>query len=119
MIPWLDTSDSSLLFVSVVTLGELRLGICELPEGKRRRQLEDWLKEGLPSWFKSNLLPVSKAIADRWGRLVAEAKQKGIHLTTAEGQIAATAKAHNLTLVTRNTRDFMGLGVQLLNPWES
>ena len=91
VIQWLDATDSSLLFLSVVTLGELRLGIYELPEGKRRRQLEDWLNEGLPSWFESNLLPVSKAIADRWGRLAAEAKQQGLHLTTADGQIAATA----------------------------
>jgi len=119
VIQWLDATDSSLLFVSVVTLGELRLGIYELPEGKRRRQLEDWLNEGLSSWFESNLLPVSKAIADRWGRLAAEAKPQGLHLTTADGQIAATAKAHDLPLVTRNIKDFAGLGVELLNPWES
>jgi predicted nucleic acid-binding protein len=119
VIQWLDNTDSALLFVSVVTLGELRLGICELPEGKRRRQLEDWLSQGLPSWFESNLLPVSKAFADGWGRMAAEAKQQGIHLTTTDGQIAATAKAHDLTLVTRNIKDFSGLGVELLNPWEA
>ncbi len=90
-----------------------------MPEGKRRRQLEDWLNEGLPSWFESNLLPVSKAIADRWGRLAAEAKQQGIQLATTDSQIEATAKVHDLTLVMRNIKDFAGLGVELLNPWES
>jgi predicted nucleic acid-binding protein len=63
-------------------------------------------------------LPVTKEIAERWGRATIEAKRKGLMLATADGLIAATALEHDLTLVTRNTKDFAGLGVALLNPWE-
>ena len=85
--------------------------------GKRRADLEKWLDQGLPEWFDSNLLPVTKAIAERWGRLTIQAKRKGITITTADGLIAATALEHELAIVTRNTKDFAETGVALLNPW--
>lgn len=87
----------------MVTLGEIRLGIEDLPAGKRRSALEDWFQEGLPAWFDSNLLPVTKAIADRWGRLT----------------IAATAIEHDLSIVTRNISDFTTCGSAIVNPWET
>ncbi len=117
VIRWFQAADPDTLFASVVTLGEIRLGIEDLPMGKRRRDLELWLTTGLPAWFAANLLPVTKEIAERWGRATIEAKRKGLMLATADGLIAATALDHDLTLVTRNTKDFAGLGVALLNPW--
>ncbi len=66
----------------------------------------------------SNLLPVTKEIADYWGRITIQAKRQGRTLATTDGLIAATAIQHALTLVTRNTKDFAGLGVSLFNPWE-
>ena len=119
VIEWLDAADPASLFASVVTFSELRLGIEALPPGNRRRKLEDWIENGLPSWFDSNLLPITKPIADHWGRLTIAAKKKGLNLTTADGQIAASALANNLTLVTRNTNEFVGLGLPLFNPWKS
>jgi predicted nucleic acid-binding protein len=101
----------------VVTLGEIRLDIENLPVSKRRYELEAWLQSGLPAWFASNLLPVTPAIADRWGRLTIEAKRKGIKLVTADGLIAATALEHDLIVATRNTRDFANLGVPIFDPW--
>ena len=86
---------------------------------KRRAELERWLDEGLPDWFQSHLLPVTKAIADRWGRLTIEAKRKGISITTADGLIAATALEHDLEVVTRNVRDFAETSVSIFNPWEA
>lgn len=118
VIDWLKTAAPETLFVSVITIGELRLGIEDLPAGKRRSQLEQWLAEGLPEWFETNVLPVTKAIGERWGRLTIEAKRKGMTLGTPDGLIAATALEHDLTLVTRNVKDFAGLGVPLLNPWD-
>ncbi|MBL8233395.1 MAG: type II toxin-antitoxin system VapC family toxin [Bryobacterales bacterium] len=119
VIQWLDAVDSQLLFASVVTFGEIRLGIEDLPPGKRRSQLERWVEHGLPDWFEENLLPVNKHIAFQWARLTIQAKRKGVAVTTADGLIAATAIAHDLTIVTRNVKDFAVLTVPILNPWEN
>ena len=115
---WFQMVDPNTLFASVITFGEIRLGIENMPAGKRRIDLEHWLEKGLPGWFAANLLPVTKEIADRWGRVTIEAKRKGMMLATADGLLAGTALEHGLTLVTRNVKDFAGLGVMLLNPWE-
>lgn len=118
VIRWLDAADPEFMFVSVVTFGEIRLGIEDLPVGKRRAALEEWFEQGLPFWFDAHLLPVSKSIADRWGRLAIAAKKKGVSLTTADGLIAATAAEYGLTIVTRNVNDFAKSGVMIINPWE-
>ena len=115
---WFEAVEPEALFASVITLGEIRLGIEDLPAGKRRFDLEQWLNVGLPVWFDVNLLPVTAAIADRWGRITIDAKRIGRALATADGLIAATAFEHALTLVTRNTKDFAELDIRLLNPWE-
>jgi len=114
---WFESAEPESLFASVVTFGEIRLGIEDLPAGKRRAALEQWLEEGVPEWFQANLLPVTKAIADRWGQMTIQAKRKGVTISTADGLIAATALEHDLTLVTRNAKDFAGVGVKLFNPW--
>ena len=118
MVQWLERTAPSVLFASVVTYGEIRLGIEDLPSCKRRAALEQWFGEGLPDWFDSNLLPVTKAIADRWGRLTIRAKNRGISITTADGLIAATALEHNLAIATRNVKDFEETGAEIFNPWE-
>lgn len=117
VIRWLDSAGPETLFVSVVTFGEIRLGIEDLPAGKRRAALEEWFEQGLPAWFDTHLLPVSKAIADRWARLTIHAKKRGVSITTADGMIAATAVEHNLVIVTRNVTDFSTCGVRIINPW--
>jgi predicted nucleic acid-binding protein len=119
VIRWLDAADPESLFVSVITFGELRLGIEDLPAGKRRAALEEWFEQGLPAWFDSHLLPVTKAIADRWGRVFIAAKRRGVSITMADGLIAATAIEHDLVIATRNMRDFATCGAAVVNPWES
>ena len=118
VVHWLDAQNNERLFLSVVTLGEIRKGVTLLVDSKRRSQLEQWFIEELLSWFAGRILPVTQAIADRWGVLDATSQRRGTPLNTADGLIAATALEHGLTLVTRNARDFADLGVSLFNPWE-
>lgn len=109
-----------MLFVSVLTLAEIRRGIELLPESKRREQLENWLEvELLQSLLPSNILPVTMAVGDRWAALSAKAQGQGVSVAVLDGFIAATALEHGLTLATRNVKDFLALGINLFNPWES
>lgn len=119
VVRWFERADPESLFASVVTYGEIKLGIEALPASQRRAALEHWLEQGLPEWFESNLLPVTKAIAGRWGQLTIQAKTKVISITMADGLIAATAAEHDLTIVTRNVKDFTGTRAAILNPWEA
>jgi predicted nucleic acid-binding protein len=115
---WLKTTAEESVFASVLTFAEIRRGIELLPPGKRRTQLEQW-QDDLVASFEMRLFPVTKAIADRWAVLAAQAQRKGITLANIDGLIAATALEHDLTLVTRNVTDFAGVEVQLFNPWDS
>lgn len=107
------------LFLSVMTIGEISKGISLLPVSHKRAALENWLNIDLRLWFAGRILPVTEVIAARWGNLAAAAKKQGITLAVVDGVIAATAVEHNLTLVTRNTKDYAGLGISLLSPWDS
>jgi len=116
---WLNQADDDELYFSVVSLGEILKGIGVLPEGKRRRDLQHWLDETLRPWFQGRILPVGELIAERWGALAAADQLSGKPLKVADGLIAATALEHDLTIVTRNVRDFAGLGVIVFNPWDA
>ena len=113
---WLTAATPGSLYVGILTLAEIRRGIELLPPGKRRAQLEQWLEsELLESFHDTNVLPVTRAIGDRWSILSARAQERGIQLAVIDGLIAATALEHELIVVTRNTRDFASLGVPVLN----
>ena len=114
---WLKVTPEETLFASVLTFAEIRRGIELLPVGKRRTQLEEW-QDDLQISFAARLLPVTKSIGDRWAVLSAQAQRRGTPLAIMDGLIAATALEHDLTVVTRNVKDFAGLGVPILNPWE-
>lgn len=105
------------VYLSVLTLGEMRKGVASLPAGSRRRLLEEWIETSLRPWFAARILPVTEEIAERWGVLAAEAKLGGIGLSVVDGLVAATALEHDLMLVTRNAKDFAKLGVTIVNPW--
>jgi len=118
VIGWLNRADQERLFSSVVTIWEIRLGIENLPMGKRRAELESWFSTGVPDWFGANLLPITRPIADRWGRLSVGARRGGNVVAVAAGLIAATAVEHELVVVTRNVRDFGVCGVPIIHPRE-
>ena len=119
VVAFLEGVAKESMYLSVLTLGEIRKGVASLPDGNRRRLLEDWIKSSLRPWFANRILPVTEEIVDRWGILAAEAKNRGAVLPVVDGLIAATALEHDLTLLTRNVRDFSGTGVTIINPWES
>jgi predicted nucleic acid-binding protein len=100
-------------------VGELRRGLTVLPQSKRRRQLEQWFEQYLLPLFASRILPVTQSVGNRWGVLGGECQLRGSPFNTADGMIAATALEGDLTLVTRNARDFAGLGVTVFNPWDA
>ena len=99
-----------------MSLGEIRKGIEGVADPAFRQALTDWLEVELPNYFVGRLLGIDEAVADRWGRVQARA---GRTLPVIDGLLAATALQHDLTLVTRNVKDFAGLGVQLVNPWDA
>jgi predicted nucleic acid-binding protein len=116
---WVDAQDSASLYLSVISVGELRRGFTILALGKQRTQLEQWFERYLVPSFFGRILPVTQSIADRWGVLSGECRLRGTPLNTADGLIAATALEHELTVVTRNVKDFARLGVAVLNPWDT
>jgi predicted nucleic acid-binding protein len=115
---WLENADDEQLYLGAVSLGEILKGITVLTASKRRSGLQQWLDEILRPWFEGRILPVNEPIAERWGLLSGKCKLKGRPLKVADGFIAATALEHDLIIVTRNVRDFEGLGVEVLNPWD-
>lgn len=106
------------VYISVLSLGEIVKGIAELPVGRKRQELEAWLETEIRPWFGQRILPVSAAVAERWGFLSANGKLRGAPLAVVDGLLAATALENDLTLVTRNSRNFAGLGVVIVNPWD-
>lgn len=119
VVMWLKAQPAKTLFLSAVTIGEIRRGLVVLPASRRRSDLESWFHNDLLNWFRDRILPLTHSVADRWGTLDGQSQMKGSPLNTADGMIAATAAEHSLTLVTRNIKDFSDLGVDLFNPWEA
>jgi predicted nucleic acid-binding protein len=115
---WIETQALETLFMSAVSFGELRKGITLQAPGKRRTELERWLETDLSALFSGRVLPVTRSVAERWGMLEAQRQLAGRPLDVPDGQIAATALEYGLTLVTRNVKDFAGLGAAIVNPWD-
>ncbi|MHB8415746.1 MAG: PIN domain-containing protein [Acidiferrobacteraceae bacterium] len=112
---WLDAQEPRLLFVSVITVGEIEQGIGRLPHGARRLAYERMVREALPARFAGRILPVSIEVASSWGVFSGRHKQT---LPVVDGLIAATARVHEITVVTRNVADFLRFDVPVVNPWE-
>ena len=117
VVEWIETAEETTLYLSILTLGEIRKGVAGLSQGRRRTRLEVWLEVDLQARFSGRIVPVDAGIADRWGWLAAEAKRRGKVLPVIDGLLAATALHLNLTVVSRNVRDFVVSHVPVLNPW--
>lgn len=118
VIEWVDGTAEDLLFLSAISVGEIRRGIDLLGENDPRRgALQAWLDHDLRVRFAGRLLSFDDRVAERWGQLEAFAKHLRRTLPTIDAQLAATALHFGLTFVTRNTADFRATGVPLFNPW--
>lgn len=117
VVAWLADADEDRVFISVVTLAELRHGVERLAVGQRRKRLNEWLQGELLIRFDARILPVDAAVADAWGRIVAHREALGRPIGAMDAFIAATAQIHNLTLATRNQTDFTSSVDAIVNPW--
>lgn len=118
VVSWLSNIDEDSVFLSVITFAELRHGIERLPTGKRKKQLDEWLRGELPLRFEQRILPVDGAVVDEWGRLVARHESLGRPIHAMDAIIGATAQVHALTLVTCNAPDFEASVKSIVNPWK-
>ncbi len=108
--------NESSLYVSTVTIGELKYGIDRLADGKRKRAFQTWLSI-LIVRMKGRVLSYNTSVATVWGQLQAKAEREGFRLPSLDSQIAATALKHSLVLATRNVRDFKHTGLRVENPF--
>ena len=113
----LADADEDRIYMSVVTLAELRHGIERLAAGRRRKRLNAWLEDELLQRFGDRVLPIDAAVADSWGRIVARRETLGRPIGAMDALIAATAQVHDLTLATRNEIDFDSVVSAIVNPW--
>jgi len=117
VVAWLEEVDEDRVYISVVTLSELRYGIERLADGKRRRQLEFWLERELPLRFERRTLTIDSVVADACGKVVARSEALGRPIAAMDAFLAATAEVHRLTLVTRDASHFQPVIKSVVNPW--
>jgi toxin FitB len=117
IIEWVKLIDEAMLFVSTITIGEIKNGIESLPDSHRKNNLLVWLNDGVISRFGLRILSLDTQTMLVWGGLQARTNKMGAKMALFDSLIAATALQNNLILATRNTSDFAASGVQLVNPW--
>ncbi len=118
VIRWFSDHDEVDLYLSVITFGELRKGIEKLPSSKRKQRLTHWINEELLHRFKNRVIDITLTEVNQWGKVLAKAEKMGTPMPAVDALIAATAIAHDLAVVSRNTKDMKASGVELINPWE-
>lgn len=116
LIRWMESADEDRVFLSVISLAELRYGVERMPAGARRSRVEQWLRDELPLRFEGRILSVDNHIAEAWGRTVSRSEDLGRPMGAMDAFLSATAEVHRLTLVTRNISHFPMLKA-VVNPW--
>lgn len=114
---WSDVQSADSLFLSSVTLAEIRYGIERQPDPKFRNELARWLDHRLRPWFAGRILPVDEEVILEWRRMVARGRESSITFSQPDLFIAATAYVHSLVVCTRNAEDFRKTDVPVFNPW--
>lgn len=117
VVQWQMSVSEDQLFISVVTLGEIHKGVVKLAPSKKRDNLAKWLHANLPARFHRRVLSVDSTVALAWGEMQGQAELAGRPVPVVDTLLAATARIHGLTVVTRNVEQFKRLGVTLLDPW--
>lgn len=117
VLKWLRSHSSSSMYLSAVTIGEIRRGIERLLSGSKRAHLQNWMDE-VRTRFSGRILPISDETFSVWGKMYAEFEKRGIVRPPFDSLLEATALEHDLILVTRNVKNFQDSSVTILNPWE-
>jgi predicted nucleic acid-binding protein len=117
VLDWFAQRDATDLFISAITEAELRTGVAILPEGQRRDRLQQALDAMIDQDFQSRVLPFDSPAARAYADIAAQRRAAGRSITEADCQIAAIARALGVPVATRNTKDFAGCGITLINPW--
>jgi predicted nucleic acid-binding protein len=113
---FVDRIKPDTLFISVISIGEIALGVERLPSGRKKTELSYFLNTQIPEWFEDRIIPLDSKVMREWGRMCAGT---GRTLPLLDSLVAASALVHSLTVLTRNVRDFMDIeGLLLFNPWE-
>ena len=115
---WFQTCEENQLFISVLTIGEIKYGMQRLQSGKKKDDLEEWFNQVIDS-YSNRILPITQHICITWAIMRSTAENKGLQLSVIDGLLAATAKEHNLILVTRNIKDFKPTNIHIINPWNN
>ena len=117
LVDWIDGIAEERLYLSAITIGEIKRGIDKLPDSRRKSELGKWLQDELLIRFKDRILPIDTDVMLVWGELAANLEKQGRKMPAIDALIAATALHGNLDLVTRNERDFIHTGIRIANPW--
>lgn len=118
VIEWIDAQPLETLFLSAITVAELRAGVALLPVGKRRAGLQESLEKRVLSLFVGRVLPFDLACTQAYAQLMAKARTARLSIATADGYIAAIAAANGFTVATRDTSPFEAAGSAVINPWQ-
>ncbi len=119
VLAWIDGLADEHVFLSVLTVGEIQRGISKLPDSNRRTTLVNWLETDLLARFSGRLLDLDVAVLLKWGELTARLEGAGRPLPAVDSLFAAQALTYQMNFVTRNTKDFIDTGVNLVNPWQA
>lgn len=118
VVEWLDQQNAETLFLTTITIGELRYGLAILPDGKRKAVLQERLETEVLSLFKGRILSYDLTASEAYGVMMARAKANGVSIGTADGNIAAIARSNAMKVATRDIRPFVAGGVEVINPWQ-
>lgn len=118
VVAWLDQLDPGSVYLSAITIGELRKGIEKLSDSRRKDKLQRWLNDDLLVRFQDRILGLDVQVMLVWGELMGRLERIGRPLAAIDSLIAALALVQDCTLVTRNEADFQGTGVNVANPWK-
>ena len=118
VVQWVDSIDEDKLFLSAITIGEIKGSVEKLADSNRKSALTEWLEGDLLIRFTDRILPIDIPVMLVWGQLTANLEKQGRRMPAIDSLIAATCLQGRLDLVTRNERDFEHSGVAVVNPWE-
>jgi len=118
VVEWLDEQPLETLFLTAITLAELRFGVSSLPAGKRRDSLQDNLEHRVLPLFTGRILSFDVAASEAYAALMTKAQSTGLAISTADGYIAAIAAANKMIVATRDVSPFEAADLRVINPWE-